>query len=114
MNTETILYPFSAIVGQDDLKKALLLCAINPAIGGVLIKGEKGTAKSTAVRGLVQVMPALASGGAAVPFVDLPLGVSEDRLSVAWTSKQSFPAGQKNYCRACSRARMRAFYISTK
>lgn len=74
------LYPFSAIVGQDKLKKALLLCAINPGIGGVLIKGEKGTAKSTAVRGLAQVMPSLDRGGEPVPFVDLPLGASEDRV----------------------------------
>lgn len=74
------LYPFSAIVGQDKLKKALLLCAINPGIGGVLIKGEKGTAKSTAVRGLAEVMPALERTGEPVPFVDLPLGASEDRV----------------------------------
>ncbi|MBO9613476.1 MAG: magnesium chelatase subunit D family protein [Dyadobacter sp.] len=74
------LYPFSAIVGQEKLKKALLLCAINPGIGGVLIKGEKGTAKSTAVRGLAEVMPALAHTGEPVPFVDLPLGASEDRV----------------------------------
>ncbi|SEI37778.1 magnesium chelatase subunit D [Dyadobacter sp. SG02] len=74
------LYPFSAIVGQDKLKKALLLCAVNPGIGGVLIKGEKGTAKSTAVRGLAEVMPALEHSGEPVPFVDLPLGASEDRV----------------------------------
>ena len=45
-----MLYPFTAIVGQDEMKLALLLNAINPSIGGVLIEGEKGTAKSTAVR----------------------------------------------------------------
>ena len=45
-----MLYPFTAIVGQDEMKLALLLNAINPSIGGVLIAGEKGTAKSTAVR----------------------------------------------------------------
>ncbi len=50
-------YPFTAIVGQELMKKALLLNAINPAIGGVLIKGEKGTAKSTAVRALAEVLP---------------------------------------------------------
>lgn len=80
MNIEMNLYPFSAIVGQDRLKKALLLCAINPGIGGVLIKGEKGTAKSTAVRGLAEVMPALEHTNQPVPFVDLPLGASEDRV----------------------------------
>lgn len=50
-------YPFSAIVGQEEMKKALLLNIINPKIGGVLIRGEKGTAKSTAVRALVDVLP---------------------------------------------------------
>ncbi len=50
-------YPFSAIVGQERMKKALLLNAINPKIGGVLIKGEKGTAKSTAVRALADLLP---------------------------------------------------------
>jgi Mg-chelatase subunit ChlI len=50
-------YPFSAIVGQERMKKALLLNAINPRIGGVLIKGEKGTAKSTAVRALANLLP---------------------------------------------------------
>ena len=52
-------YPFSAIVGQEEMKLALLLNAIQPAIGGVLIRGEKGTAKSTAVRALAAVLPEL-------------------------------------------------------
>jgi Mg-chelatase subunit ChlI len=51
------LYPFSAIVGQDRMRLALELNAINPAIGGVLIRGEKGTAKSTAVRALARLLP---------------------------------------------------------
>jgi magnesium chelatase subunit I len=51
------LYPFSALVGQERLKKGLLLNVINPSIGGVLIRGEKGTAKSTAVRGLAGLLP---------------------------------------------------------
>ena len=50
-----MLYPFTAIVGQDEMKLALLLNAINPSIGGVLIEGEKGTAKSTAVSALESV-----------------------------------------------------------
>ena len=49
------LYPFTAIAGQEDMKLALILNLINPSIGGVLIRGEKGTAKSTAVRGLVHL-----------------------------------------------------------
>ena len=45
-------YPFTAVVGQDEARLALLLCAVNPRIGGVVLSGEKGTAKSTVVRGL--------------------------------------------------------------
>ncbi|MFZ2071318.1 MAG: magnesium chelatase subunit D family protein [Halobacteriota archaeon] len=51
------LLPFSAIVGQEQMKKALILNAINPRIGGVLIRGDKGTAKSTAVRALAELLP---------------------------------------------------------
>ncbi|SMB91214.1 protoporphyrin IX magnesium-chelatase [Thermanaeromonas toyohensis ToBE] len=54
---ERYVYPFTAIVGQDLMKKALLLNAINPKLSGVLIRGEKGTAKSTAVRALAQLLP---------------------------------------------------------
>lgn len=54
-----VVYPFTAIVGQEQMKKALVLNAINPAIGGVLIRGEKGTAKSTAVRALAELLPEL-------------------------------------------------------
>jgi len=50
-------FPFSALVGQDELRTALLANAVNPAIGGVLVRGEKGTAKSTAVRSLVRLLP---------------------------------------------------------
>ena len=54
---ERPLFPFSAIVGQDRMKTALILNAINPSIGGVLIRGERGTAKSTAVRSLASLLP---------------------------------------------------------
>ncbi|EJN06953.1 putative cobaltochelatase [Herbaspirillum sp. YR522] len=100
-------YPFAAIVGQAQLKTALLLCAVDPGIGGVLIRGDKGTAKSTAARGLTQVVPPIAriagcafncapgqpaaacevcNAGqdqvieAEIPFVTLPLGATEDRV----------------------------------
>ncbi len=72
-------FPFSAVVGQDDLKLALLLAAVDPSIGGVLIRGERGTAKSTMARGLAALLPARADGSAA-PFVELPLGATEDRV----------------------------------
>lgn len=101
-------YPFAALVGQEQLKTALLAIAVNPTIGGVLIRGEKGTAKSTAARALVALLPTvrfvsgcsfhcdpdapwaecphcgpLAESPVAempVPFVDLPLGATEDRV----------------------------------
>ena len=59
MQTGRSVFPFTAIVGQETMKQALILNAINPAIGGVLIRGEKGTAKSTAVRSLTKLLPAL-------------------------------------------------------
>ncbi|KXS44765.1 MAG: magnesium chelatase subunit I [Methanolobus sp. T82-4] len=55
--TERVLYPVSAIVGQQKMLRALILNTINPSIGGVLIRGQKGTAKSTAIRGLAEVLP---------------------------------------------------------
>ena len=53
------VYPFSAIVGQEEMKLALLLNAIAPAVGGVLVMGERGTAKSTAVRAVADLLPAI-------------------------------------------------------
>jgi magnesium chelatase subunit D len=101
-------YPFSAIVGQPDMKLALLLCAIDTSLGGVLICGDKGSAKSTASRALTQVLPAIKRRpgclyncvpeapcavctvcnvehpepgiSGTVPFVTLPLGATEDRV----------------------------------
>ncbi len=72
----TPYFPFSKIVGQDRLKEALLLNAINPAIGGVLIFGEKGTAKSTAVRGLKKLL----DGENSVPLVEMPLSATEEMV----------------------------------
>lgn len=101
-------FPFTAIVGQDDLKLAVLLSVIDPAIGGVLITGHRGTAKSTAIRALADLLPpikvvadcpyrcdpsqtspecphcskqrTLKSQIQPVPVVDLPLGATEDRV----------------------------------
>src|ERR1700761_5967880 len=72
-------YPFSAVVGQESLKLALLLCAVDPTIGGVLIKGERGTAKTTVARGLAALLPVKPDGSPA-PFIELPLGATEDRV----------------------------------
>ncbi|HXY63632.1 MAG TPA: magnesium chelatase subunit D family protein [Mycobacterium sp.] len=74
-------YPFSAIVGHDLLRLALILCAVRPEIGGVLIRGEKGTAKSTAVRGLAALLSATSDpSGADARLVELPIGATEDRV----------------------------------
>ncbi|MFB1298693.1 magnesium chelatase subunit D family protein [Mycobacterium sp. pW049] len=75
-------YPFSAVVGHDRLRLALVLCAVRPDIGGVLIRGEKGTAKSTAVRGLAEVLSAAyaRSGDDGGQLVELPIGATEDRV----------------------------------
>ncbi|WP_118914674.1 magnesium chelatase subunit D family protein [Mycobacterium shigaense] len=72
-------YPFSAIVGHEQLRLALLLCAVRPEIGGALIRGEKGTAKSTAVRGLAALLSA-ATGAEGAGLVEMPLGATEDRV----------------------------------
>jgi magnesium chelatase subunit D len=72
--TKPARFPFSAVVGHDDAKLALLLAAIDPAIGGVLLRGQKGSAKTTLARGLAALLPGDA------PFVDLPLGATEDRV----------------------------------
>ncbi|NLZ17640.1 MAG: putative cobaltochelatase [Desulfobulbaceae bacterium] len=65
------IFPFAAVIGQDSLRQALLLTAINPRIGGVLIRGEKGTAKSTLVRGLAALLPEI-TVTAGCPFACAP------------------------------------------
>lgn len=67
-------FAFSSVVGQDDAKLALLLCAIDPSIGGVLLRGQKGSAKTTVARALAALLPGEAR------FVELPLGATEDRV----------------------------------
>lgn len=70
-------YPFSALVGHEQLRLALVLCAVRPDIGGVLIRGEKGTAKSTAVRALAAVLTQVDDDAR---LVELPIGATEDRV----------------------------------
>ncbi|SFF16855.1 protoporphyrin IX magnesium-chelatase [Actinacidiphila alni] len=117
-------YPFTALVGQDDLRLALLLNAVSPAVGGVLVRGEKGTAKSTAVRALSALLPEVAvvpgcrfscdpaapdpgcpdgpheaGGGAERParVVELPVGASEDRLVGALDIERALAEGVKAF-----------------
>jgi len=68
-------YPFSAVIEQTALKTALLLIAIEPKLGGLLISGNRGSAKSTLARGLADLL-----AGQNTPFINLPLGITEDRL----------------------------------
>jgi magnesium chelatase subunit D len=115
-------FPFSAIVGQAQLQAALLLCAVDPSMGGVLIRGDKGTAKSTAARALADVLPRIerVAGCAfncpaaapcqhcdvcgegspelsAVPFVTLPLGATEDRVIGSLDLARALQGGQRAF-----------------
>jgi len=120
----TTPFPFTAVVGQDDLRLALLLNAVSPAVGGVLVRGEKGTAKSTAVRALSALLPEVAvvpgcrfscdpaapdpgcpdgphetGGGTTRParMVELPVGASEDRLVGALDIERALAEGVKAF-----------------
>ncbi len=83
-------FPFVAVIGQERVKKALILNAVNPRIGGVLISGEKGTAKSTLVRGLADVLDGM-------EVVDLPLNITEDRLIGSIDIETAIAEGRKYF-----------------
>ncbi len=72
--SDPVRFPLSAVVGHDRLKLALLLNSVDPGIGGVLLRGQKGSAKTTLARGLAGLLPGQA------PFVELPVGSTEDRV----------------------------------
>lgn len=116
-----VCYPFAALVGQDELKNALLIAAVDSTVGGVLIFGDRGTGKSTAVRALAALLPPIEvveecpyacapdsqapcpycatqpnrrSRVAQVPIVDLPLGATEDRVLGALDIERALVAGE--------------------
>lgn len=88
-------FPFSAVVGQEQLKLALILSAITPAIGGVLVRGEKGTAKTTVVRALGPLLPARDDATASV--VELPIGATEDRVIGSLDLQKILSEGEKAF-----------------
>ncbi len=102
-------FPFSAIVAQDELREALLACAVDPAIGGVLIRGERGTAKTTAVRGLAPLLPPIRvregdafnaepEDGAGIErpvrLVELPVGATADRVLGTLDLERALASGE--------------------
>ncbi|HEX6423924.1 MAG TPA: ATP-binding protein [Acidimicrobiales bacterium] len=89
--TSQARFPFSAVVGQGEARLALLLAAVDPGIGGVLLRGDKGSAKSTLARGLAGLLP----GGA--PFVELPLGATEDRVLGTLDIKAALTEGETHF-----------------
>ncbi len=95
-----VAFPFSAIVGQDEMKRALLIAAVDARIGGVMVFGDRGTGKSTAVRALAALLPPIVGDDGkkmAVPFVDLPLGATEDRVVGALDLERALGAGEKAF-----------------
>lgn len=118
-------FPFSAIVGQEEMKLAILISAIDPSIGGVLVFGDRGTGKSTTVRALAALLPPMEAVAGCpygcapdkmaglcdactgsdkpktrqvpVPVVDMPLGVTEDRVVGALDLEKALTQGEKAF-----------------
>ena len=99
--------PSRALVGQDELREALLACAVDPAIGGVLVRGERGTAKTTAVRGLAPLL----GGGA---LVELPIGATADRVLGTLDLDRALSEGRRPSSPGCSRRRTAGCSTSTR
>jgi len=124
MTTARPLFPFVALVGQDEMKRALVLNLVCPEIGGVLLLGHRGTGKSTAVRALAALMPRITVVGGCpyhcapdataglcgsctggeiqprelgVPVVDLPLGASEDRVVGTLDLEAALLRGERSF-----------------
>ena len=118
----TDAFPFAAIVGQDNMKMAMILTAVDPKIGGVLVFGDRGTGKSTSVRALAALLPQITAikgcpinaetkkdvpewaeltrfepHQRATPVIDLPLGVSEDRVTGALDIERALTQGEKAF-----------------
>jgi len=107
------IFPFSAIVGQDEMKLALLIAAIDQSVGGVLVFGDRGTGKSTTVRALAALLPPMPvvagcrfntapkngdeTAMVPVPVVDLPLGATEDRVVGALDLERALVHGEKAF-----------------
>ncbi len=119
------VYPFTAIIGQESMKQALILAAVDPHIGGVLVFGERGTGKSTSIRALASTLPRInvvancryqcdpegprlglcgqcsdnkgtvKAKRQALPVVDLPLGATEDRVVGALDIERALHHGEK-------------------
>lgn len=87
MSMRKAVFPFTAVLGQENIKKALIWNLVNPAVGGVLISGEKGTAKSTLVRGMAVLSQER-------KIVELPLNVTEDRLVGAIDFQRAMQGGE--------------------
>ncbi|WP_270933237.1 magnesium chelatase ATPase subunit I [Falsiroseomonas oryzae] len=120
-----LVFPFSAIVGQDEMKLALLISAVDPSVGGVLVFGDRGTGKSTTVRALAALLPPMQAVAGCpfacdpakpgdlceacrtaarrvaisvpVPVVDLPLGATEDRVTGALDIERALAEGVKAF-----------------
>ena len=141
--SDHVIFPFAAIVGQEEMKTALVLNVIDPSIGGLLIMGEKGTAKATAIRALAELLPEMEAvdgcpchcepGGplcspagpapsrapvkaphAKMRVVELPLGVTEDRLVGSLDIEHALRKGEKRFEPGLLAAATVTFFMSTR